>query len=80
MKKVIFILLFCPLLFSLSTGKMQEEAQDTVVVTVTDSAMAKAVEKTDQPSIRDAFLMWRFAGNKPILLNRRKREADLYFS
>lgn len=29
--------------------------------------------------IRDAFLMWKNAGGKPILLKRRKREADLYF-
>lgn len=32
------------------------------------------------PTIRQAFEMWRNAGGKPILLNRRKREADLYFS
>jgi lysozyme len=32
------------------------------------------------PEIRDAFLMWKNAGGKPILLGRRKREADLYFS
>lgn len=31
------------------------------------------------PTIRDAFLMWKMAGGEPILLNRRKREADLYF-
>lgn len=31
------------------------------------------------PTIRDAFLMWKNAGGKPILLKRRKREADLYF-
>lgn len=29
--------------------------------------------------IRDAFLMWKNAGGKPILLQRRRREADLYF-
>lgn len=28
--------------------------------------------------IRDAFLLWRNAGGKPILLERRKREAELY--
>lgn len=32
------------------------------------------------PSIRQAFEMWRFANKKPILLKRRQREADLYFS
>lgn len=31
-------------------------------------------------SIRQAFEMWRNAGNRPILLARRQREADLYFS
>jgi lysozyme len=30
--------------------------------------------------IRDAFLMWKNAGGKPILLLRRRREANLYFS
>jgi lysozyme len=29
--------------------------------------------------IRDAFLMWKNAGGKPVLLARRRREADLYF-
>lgn len=32
------------------------------------------------PTIKDAFLMWRNAGGGPILLGRRKREAALYFS
>ena len=32
------------------------------------------------PRITQAFLMWRNAGGKPILLNRRKREAFLYFT
>lgn len=32
------------------------------------------------PLIREAFIMWKFSGGKPILLNRRIREADLYFS
>lgn len=32
------------------------------------------------PTIRQAFEMWKSAGGKPILLNRRKREANLYFS
>ena len=30
-------------------------------------------------TIRQAFEMWKNAGGKPILLNRRKREANLYF-
>lgn len=32
------------------------------------------------PKIKDAFLLWKSAGGQPILLNRRKREAALYFS
>lgn len=32
------------------------------------------------PSIKGAFEMWSKAGGKPILLNRRRREAKLYFS
>jgi lysozyme len=31
-------------------------------------------------TITNAFLMWRNAGGKPILLGRRQREAELYFS
>jgi lysozyme len=34
----------------------------------------------NDPRIHDAFLMWKNAGGKPILLNRRKRESKLYFS
>lgn len=44
------------------------------------STVAKRVNANPcDPTIRDAFLMWKFSGGKPILLNRRKREADLYF-
>lgn len=32
------------------------------------------------PRITDAFKMWKNSGGKPILLNRRIREAQLYFS
>jgi lysozyme len=32
------------------------------------------------PTIKDAFLMWRNAGKRPILLARRIREAALYFT
>lgn len=32
------------------------------------------------PTIKDAFWMWKNAGGTPILLGRRKREAVLYFS
>ncbi len=34
----------------------------------------------NDPSINEAFKMWKNAGGKPILLNRRIREANLYFS
>lgn len=34
----------------------------------------------NDPSITEAFKMWRNAGGKPILLGRRIREAKLYFS
>ena len=34
----------------------------------------------NDPSITDAFKMWRNSGGKPILLDRRIREAKLYFS
>ena len=30
--------------------------------------------------IRQQFLAWRYSAGEPILLGRRKREADLYFS
>lgn len=34
----------------------------------------------NDPNIRGAFLMWKNAGGKPILLGRRIKEADLYFT
>ncbi len=44
------------------------------------STVAKRVNANPcDPTIREAFEMWRNAGGKPILLNRRKREASLYF-
>jgi lysozyme len=45
------------------------------------STVVKRVNKDPKdPSIRDAFKMWKNAGGKPILLKRREREADLYFT
>lgn len=46
------------------------------------STLLKRVNNNyNDPSIKAAFEMWRNAGNKKgILLNRRKREAALYFS
>lgn len=34
----------------------------------------------NDPTITEAFKMWRNSGGKPILLGRRIREAKLYFS
>lgn len=51
------------------------------VAAFSKSTVAKRVNANPcDPSIRDAFLMWRNAGGKPILLNRRKREYELYRS
>jgi lysozyme len=45
------------------------------------STLLKRVNKNpNDPSITAAFLMWKSAGGKPILLNRRNREAKLYFT
>lgn len=45
------------------------------------STVVKRVnENPTEPRIHDAFLMWKNAGGKPILLGRRKRESTLYFS
>lgn len=45
------------------------------------SDLLKKVNSNKQdPSIRAAFEAWKNAGGKPILLARRKREADLYFT
>lgn len=46
-----------------------------------DSTLLKRVNKNpNDPTISAAFEMWKNANGKPILLNRRKREARLYFS
>lgn len=45
------------------------------------STLLKRVNKNpNDPSITEAFKMWRNSGGKPILLGRRIREAKLYFS
>ena len=45
------------------------------------STLLKKVNINPQDlTILDAFLAWRNSGGKPVLLNRRKREAKLYFS
>lgn len=46
------------------------------------STLLKRVNKDphDLIGITEAFKMWKNAGGKPILLNRRIREAKLYFS
>lgn len=44
------------------------------------STLLKLVNKNpSDPNIRQAFLAWRNAGGKPILLKRRERESNLYF-
>jgi GH24 family phage-related lysozyme (muramidase) len=44
------------------------------------STLLKRVNKNPlDPSIKDAFTMWKNAGGKPVLLNRRLRESQLYF-
>ena len=44
------------------------------------SIFKKVNANPNDPSINEAFKMWKNAGGKPILLNRRIREANLYFS
>jgi lysozyme len=46
------------------------------------STLLKRINKDpmDSTGITEAFLMWKNAGGKPILLKRRKREVALYFS
>lgn len=45
------------------------------------SSALKLINKNPfDPKITDALKMWKNAGGKPILLNRRIREAALYFS
>lgn len=45
------------------------------------SKLAKLVNQNpEHEGIKQQFEAWRFAGGKPILLNRRKREYDLYSS
>lgn len=44
------------------------------------STLVKRVNANPQdPTIIDAFKMWKNAGSKPVLLGRRIREANLYF-
>lgn len=43
------------------------------------STLLKRVNNNhDNNNIEAAFLMWKNAGGKPVLLNRRKREFELY--
>lgn len=45
------------------------------------STVLKLVNKNpNDPKIGSAFEMWKLAGNKPILLGRRKREVKMYFN
>ena len=42
------------------------------------STLLKRLNVGDYNGAAEAFLMWRNAGGKPILLNRRKREKALF--
>lgn len=42
------------------------------------STLLKRLNAGDYSGAAEAFLMWRNAGGKPILLNRRKREKALF--
>lgn len=45
------------------------------------STVAKRVKANpNDPTIGEAIQLWKNAGNKPILLSRRKRETALYYS
>lgn len=45
------------------------------------STLLKLINKNpNDPNIEQAWLAWKNAGGKPILLNRRKREYQLYCS
>jgi lysozyme len=45
------------------------------------STLLKRVNNNpNDPSIKEAFKMWRFDNGKPVLLGRRIRESKLYFS
>ena len=46
-----------------------------------ESTLLKTLNKNPyNPAIKECFAMFRNSGGKPILLARRKREAQLYFS
>lgn len=65
------------------------ENQKTAIVSLTynigpgrfisSTLLKKLNANPNDPSIRTEFEAWRNAGGQPILLNRRKAEADLYF-
>lgn len=42
--------------------------------------LKKVNTNKEDPSIKTEFEKWKYADGKPILLNRRKREASLYFT
>lgn len=50
------------------------------VVGIKNSTVLRRVNlNPSDPTIKDAFLMWKNSGGKPVLLGRRIREANLYF-
>jgi len=46
---------------------------------ISSTLLRKLNVNPNDPTIRQEFEAWRNAGGKPILLRRRKEEADLYF-
>jgi lysozyme len=43
------------------------------------SVLRKINANPNDPTIKEAFEMWRNAGGRPILLRRRQEESALYF-
>lgn len=45
-----------------------------------ESTVRRLLNQRDYQGAADAFLMWKYAGGQPILLNRRKRERALFLT
>ena len=45
-----------------------------------ESSVRRLLNRGDYQGAADAFLMWKYAGGRPILLERRKRERALFLS
>lgn len=45
------------------------------------STLLKVVNKDpDDPQIRNEFAKWKYSGGKPVLVERRRKDANLYFT